>query len=178
MTKKDTIIWQLLNVVCWIIFIGYCIQAGALIFNYIFSVFKPEATKNLYMQLDLSDVYTRSMGTYMKVFSLIIFLSILKAYLFYLVISMFMKLNLIQPFSEVIAGYITRIGYYTFSIGLLGVIAASYGKQLSKQGYNLTSAGDYWQSSEIFLLMSAIVFVIAMLFKKGIEMQKEQELTV
>jgi hypothetical protein len=178
MTKRNEFIWNALNVVCWIIFIGYLLQAGTLIFNYIFSVFKPIAAEKLYLQLDLSDVYEKSMGTYMALFTLAIFLSIFKAYLFYLVIKMFMKLNFVKPFSEEVSTYITKISYYTFGIGLLGLIAHHYTKGLIHKGFEVSVIEQFWNSSESYILMSAIVYIIALIFKKGIEIQQEQDLTV
>jgi hypothetical protein len=57
MTKKDDFILKALNVVAWVIFIGLCVEAGALIFNFIFTLFKPIASNNIYKGLNLSELY-------------------------------------------------------------------------------------------------------------------------
>ena len=51
MTQTDNFVFKALHVIAWVIFIGLSIEAGALIFNFIFSLFKPEALQNLYNKL-------------------------------------------------------------------------------------------------------------------------------
>ena len=58
MTKKNDAILKVLHVVSWIAFIGLCIEAGALIFNFVYALFKPIASHNIYKGLDLSEMYT------------------------------------------------------------------------------------------------------------------------
>lgn len=178
MSIKIKFLWNALNVASWIIFLGFCIQTGALIFNYIFSLYKPIATQNLHLGLNLSEIYEQSKFLYTSLFSLVIVLSAIKAHLFFLVVKIFMKMNLVKPFSEEMSKYISKIGYYALSIGLLGYIAYQYSKGLIRKGYNVDAIDYYWNDSDAFLLMSAILFVIAMIFRKGIELQNENELTV
>ena len=92
MTKKDDFIFKGLNVIAWIIFVGLCIEAGALVVNFVYSIFKPEIIHNLYQKLDLSDMYHRSQFAYYGVYSFILVISIMKAYLFYIVINLLLKL--------------------------------------------------------------------------------------
>lgn len=178
MTKKTDFIWKTIQVISWIIFIAYCIETGTLLFNYVFSLFKPIASKNLYLGLNLSDVYNKSIMLYTLLFSLIIFISGLKAFVFYIVIKTCMKLNLVKPFSDEVAGSITKISYYAFTIAVVGYIAHRFTKRLIHKGYDATAAERFWDDSFAFVMMAAIVFVIAQIFKKGIELQKEQDLTV
>jgi len=178
MTNRNDFIWKTIQVISWIIFAGYCVQTGALLFNFIFSLFRPVATKNLYLGLDLSDVYDKSKYIYINVFTFIIFLSALKAFVFYFVINIFKKLNLVKPFSDEVAGLISKISYYSFAIGLIGAIAHQFTKRLIQKGYEAGAAERFWEDNFAYLMMAAIVFVISLIFKKGIELQKEQELTV
>ena len=39
MIKKNDLIFDVLQVVSWIAFVGLCIEAGAIVFNFIFSYF-------------------------------------------------------------------------------------------------------------------------------------------
>ena len=57
MSKSNNFVFQALNVVAWIIFIGLCIETGALLVNFVYSLFKPEVVHNLYQKLDLSQIY-------------------------------------------------------------------------------------------------------------------------
>lgn len=178
MSKRTDFIINVLKIISWIIFIGFCIQAGALLFNYVYSLFRPIATKNLHLGLDLSEIYNQSKAFYTSLFSFIIALSILKAFVFYLVIKMLQKLNLVKPFSNEIYGLISKIGYYALSIGIIGLIADAYTKSLTHKGYNVNVIERYWSDNQAYLMMAAIIFVIAIIFKKGIELQNENDLTV
>ena len=56
MSKTNNLIFKGLSIIAWIIFVGLCIEAGALIVNFIISFFKPEIIQNLYQKLDLSKI--------------------------------------------------------------------------------------------------------------------------
>ena len=99
MSKKTNYLFIGLHIVAWVIFVGLCIEAGALIVNFIFSLFKPEIVHNLYQKLDLSDLYSRSKWSYYCMYSFIMVISVLKAYLFYIVIKLLTKfIQTIQQF--------------------------------------------------------------------------------
>ena len=178
MSKKNDFILKALNVVSWIIFIGLCIEAGALIFNFILTLFKPIATQNIYKGLNLSEMYETQFAHFIGVMSFIVVLSLLKAYLFYLVVKIFMKLNLVKPFNAGIAKLIEKISVEAFAIAIVSIIAHQYTKGLIKSGYEVSQAGQFWDDTTAFLMMAAIIFVISQIFKKGIEWQNENDLTV
>ena len=86
MSKRNNFVFKGLHIVAWVIFVGLCIEAGGLIVNFIFSIYKPEFVQNLYQKLDLSEMYNRSKWAFFGMYSFILFISLLKAYLFYIVI--------------------------------------------------------------------------------------------
>lgn len=178
MSKTNNLIFKGLSIVAWIIFVGLCIEAGALIVNFIISFFKPEIIQNLYQKLDLSKMYHRSKWAYYGMYSFILAISILKAVLFYVVIMLLSKLNLLNPFNNFVASQISQISYYTFSIGLLSYIARQTAKNLSNRGYDINVLDQFWEDSQAFILMAAVVYIIATIFKKGVEIQNENDLTV
>lgn len=178
MSKSSTFILKAIQVVFWIIFIGYCIQTGTLLFNYIFSLFKPIATHNLHLGLDLSELYLQSKSIFTLVFAFMILLSALKACLFYTALKIFQSLNLQKPFSENVSAIITKITCYTFSIGIISLIAQEIVEKLSDKGYNIGLVERYFNDGGAFLLMAAIIFAINFIFKKGIELQNENDLTI
>lgn len=71
-----------------------------------------------------------------------------------------------------------QISYYTFSIGLLGYIAAETADNLEYYSYGIDNLNEFWADSQAFILMAAIIYVIAIIFKKGVEIQNENDLTV
>jgi hypothetical protein len=178
MTKKNDFILKVLNVVSWIVFIGLCIEAGSLIFNFILTLFKPIASHNIYKKLNLSELYENQFGHYIGVMSFIVVLSVLKAYLFYLVVKIFMKLNLVKPFNVEIADLIQKVSMEAFTIAIVGIIANQYTKRLIQSGNEVNFVEKYWNDTSAFLMMAAIIFVISQIFKKGIEIQNENDLTV
>ena len=177
-SKNNNFIFKALSIVAWIIFVGLCIEAGGLIVNFIFSILKPEMVHNLYQKMDLSELYNRSQWAFYGMYSFVLVISILKAILFYIVIRLISKLDLEKPFNNYVSEQITQISYFTFSIGLLSYIARESAKNLQHRGYEIDQLNQFWVDSQAFILMAAVIYVIAAIFKKGIEIQSENELTI
>lgn len=178
MSKTNNFVFKGLKIVAWIIFVGLCIEAGGLIVNFIFSLYRPEFVQNLYQKLDLSEMYERSKWAFFGMYSFILVISILKAFLFYVVIRLLSKLDLVKPFNSFVSEQITQISYYTLSIGLISYIAQQTAKNLLHHGYTTNQLDQFWADSQAFVLMAAVIYVIATIFKKGIEIQNENDLTV
>ena len=176
--SKNNFVFKSLHVVAWIIFVGLCIEAGGFLVNFIISIYKPELIQNLYNKLDLSEMYNRSKWAFFSVYSFILFISLLKAYLFYRVIRLLSKFNLSKPFNNFVSEQITQLSYYTFSIGILSYIARQTAKNLQHHGYATDNLNEFWADSQAFVLMAAVIYVIAAIFKKGVEIQIENDLTV
>ncbi len=178
MTKTNDFIFKALMIVAWIIFVALCIEAGALVVNFIFSIFNPSIVGDLYQKLDLSRLYQQSQMVFYGMFGFVLFIALLKAYLFYVVISLLHKFDLTKPFSSFVSKQIFQISYITFSIGIFSYIARQTTKDLSIQGYALQDLNQFWVDSQTHIVMAAIIYIIAVIFKKGIELQNENDLTV
>jgi len=178
MTKKNDAILKVLHVVSWVAFIGLCIEAGALIFNFVYALFKPIASHNIYKGLDLSKLYANHFPQFLGVMSFVLILAILKAYLFYLVVKIFQKLNLVKPFDVEISKLIEKISYEAMVIAVVSLIAHQFTKRLIQNGYEVSHIEKYWNDTAAFIMMAAILFIISQVFKKGIELQNENDLTV
>jgi hypothetical protein len=179
MKSRTKQILGILHVISWVIFFGLCIKTGAIIYSFFVSlVINPIATKNLHLGLDLSALRDFSMMHYVIMVLYIISLSALKAYLFYLAIKIFLKINLLHPFSTKMSFLLNKIGHVAVGIGLLSVLAIAYGKWLTKKGVVLPDTQDYLGGAGEFLMLGAIIYIIAQIFKRGIEIQSENELTV
>ena len=178
MSPKTDLVIKFLHVISWIIFIALCYQTGALMFNYAFMQFRVFPPENQYLILDLSELFTQSEIYFGLLFGLAIGVNGLKAYTFYLITVIFQYLNLHKPFSQEISSLISKISYYIFAVGILGAIANGVNQDLAKQGFPVENAWEYWDDYSAFLMMAAVVFVIAQIFKKGMEIQSENDLTV
>ena len=172
-------ILTILHVVCWVVFIGLLINAGAIPFSYGISLFIPEGANNLYKGLDLSALKRFSIWYYTCIVSFLVVLPGLKAYLFYLVIRIFSKIDFDHPFSPPAAALILKISQVALGTGILGIIADGYGRWLDKNDLaSVDTLRQYWSGSTEFLLLAGIIFVIAQIFQRGVEIQSENELTI
>lgn len=178
MSKTNNYLFKALHIVAWAIFIGLSIEAGALLVNFFFSLYKPEFLGNLYQKLDLSKLYQQSEWTFFNVYSLILSISILKAILFYCVVILMHQIDLSKPFNSFVSKQITRISYFTLSIGLLSAIAREFTKYLIQKDFVTDTLNEFWGDSQAFILMGAVIYIIATIFKKGVEIQNEHDLTV
>lgn len=178
MSKRNNIVFTAMHIVVWIIFVGLCIEAGALLVNFAFSLFKPEVVKNLYEKLDLSEMYEYSQLMYFGMYSFLLVISILKAYLFYMVIRLLLKLDLLKPFNSYVATQVTQISYFTLSIGLISYIAREVTRNLQHHGVGIDKLSGYWADGQAWILMAAVVYIIAIIIARGVEIQNENDLTV
>lgn len=88
------------------------------------------------------------------------------------------KMDLTKPFNTFVSNQIMQISYFTLSIGLFSLIARQLTERLMHQGFVIDSLNQFWADSEAFILMGAVIYIIATIFKKGIELQDENDLTV
>ena len=178
MSKTNNFVFWGLHIVAWLIFVGLSIEAGGLIVNFFFSLYKPEFVQNLYEKLDLSEIYKSSRLAFFGIYSFILTISILKAFLFYIVIRLMQKMDLSKPFSTFVAAQIKLISYYTLSIGLLSSIASQFARYLMHHGFVTDNLNRFWTDGQAFILMGAVIYIIATIFKKGVDIQDENDLTV
>jgi len=178
MSPQNNLVFKILTLIAWGIFIALCIEAGALMCNFIYSLFNPIAVKNLYQNLDLSDMYNRSKPVYFFMYSLVLVIAFLKSVLFYDLIKLISKLDLNRPFSDFVSKQITQISYITFTIGILSYWARQVAKNLAHRGYQISLLENFWVDSQAYMLMAAVIYVIAVIFKRGIELQNENDSTI
>ena len=65
-----------------------------------------------------------------------------------------------------------------FQIGVAIILASGIFKGLAKRGYELDSAPQLVGNGFEFLLMAALLIAIGIVYKRGVELQAENELTV
>ncbi len=182
MSTKTDYFLKALIVVSWIIFIGLCIEAGGFIFNAIFTLFiNPVGANKFWMEINLSELYTYNQSHYVTLISLMIIAAVLRALMFYLIVKIFheKKLDLSQPFNETVRRFILKISYLALGIGLFSFWGTEFTKGLLKQGVKMPDI-QYLRlgGADVWLFMGVTLLVIAQVFKKGIEIQTENDLTV
>jgi hypothetical protein len=163
------------QVVAWIIYIGLCIKAGGLIISFIISLLgNPTLAGEIQSDLDLSVLRQAGMSHYVAVVSLLAAVYCLKAHVFYVLIRILSTLNLDYPFSTRVASWIDTISQLMLGMSVLALVAEGYCGWLAKRGVAIT---QHWGSSE-YLFMAGVVFIVALVFRRGTEMQAENELTI
>lgn len=174
-------ILKILYVLSWIIFIGVSIEAGSFITNAVFALVHPMGVKYLWQEVDLSGLFKYDQGYFFVLTLIMGIVAVMKALLFYLIIkiSHSKKLNMAQPFSKEVGRFIFSISYVALSIGLFSLWGAKYTEWLVKQGVEMPDIQYlHLGGADVWLFMSVILFIIAQIFKRGIEIQTENELTV
>lgn len=176
-TKMRTRTEQILRVMpilAWVAFIGYLIEAGAILFSYGVSWLKPEAAGNLYRGLDLFELREFDFWYYTQSVSLFASLAILKAWVSFLVIKTLSKFNLSNPFTMEVAVRLEQVSYMAFGTWVVTMVSNAHTGWLMKLTGQVHGT---WHSGE-FIFMVALVFIVSQVFKRGVEIQSENELTV
>lgn len=165
-----------LKIVAWLAFVGYAIKAGAQTVALVVGFINPELKDRLYEANPLLFKLLKYNSSYfVNAMSMLVFLSAFKAHVWYLVIQLLSKLKLQTPFSRDIAKRLEKIAFELLGIWLVNIVGMGYLKWLEKTtGEQL---GDLGVGDE-FLLFAAIVYIVAQIFKRGIELKEENELTV
>ena len=86
----------------------------------------------------------------------------------------FRILRLEKPFSEGVTALISHMSYVALGTGILALAAEGYTEWISRQGVDISKN---WNGGS-FLLLAGIIFILAEVFKRGTELQSENELTV
>ena len=173
MTTKQ--VHDLLKVGTWLIYIGLFVEAGVKLVSVFISLFiNDESSHNLFNGMNVSTLYGSDKLHFIIMALLVIIVPALKAYLFFLVIRITSKLNIAEPFSDYNARLILKMSKISLFIGLTGFAASSYAGWLDSNKINFHYGGGGTE----FLFLAGILFIIAQIFKRGIELQSENELTI
>ena len=182
MSTKTDYAFIALNVISWIIFIGLCFEAGAIIFNAFFTLFyNPFGTGKLWDVMNLSELYNYNQSWYVTIVSLIIITAVLKALMFYLIVKIFhdKKFDLSHPFNEPVRKFIVKIAWLALGIGLFSFWGAKDTGNFVLEGVNMPDIQHLnLGGADVWLFMGVVLLVIGRVFKKGIEIQNEIDLTV
>jgi len=176
-TKK---MLEILNIIAWTLFILLCVQAGVFLFNTFFTLFINPLDSKYFQrgEIDFSNLYAFSTGSFLVVAILMALVAAIKAYMFYLIILIFKTLNMVRPFSSEVGRLILKIAYVALFICALSWLGTQYSEWLLKHGVKLPLMYKYFGGADVFLMMGAMLFIIAQVFKRGIEIQTESDLTV
>jgi fatty acid desaturase len=157
--------------------IWYSILCGSQLLQLIASFINPEWAEHTYeADLNIFSIREHSIEFYVCAMCLIIAASALKALVWFVVFKLLSKLKLQTPFSMEVQKKLERIAYLLLGVWIVSSIFwETYIYYLSKStGMHLptNNRGDE------YLFMAGMVYIISQIFKRGIEIQEENDLTV
>lgn len=170
-----------LEVLSWVIFIGLSIEAGGFIFNTIYALNKPIVAAHFWNGANLAELYSLDKGFFTVQLLLVILATLFKAILFYQIISMLYKnkFNFEKPFNTEVTKVVFYIAYCCLGAGFFSSWGAHYVKFMISKGIEMPTVealriggGDVW------LFMAVVFLVLGTVFKKGAELQLENDLTI
>ena len=174
MSKKTDRLLLVMNILSWIVFIGLMVKAGVILISYGVSIGNPEGAKNLYNGLNLYNLRKFDFWYYTQEVSLLAALPILEAYIAYLMIRVLSTIKMSNPFTMEVSELLERISYF---ILLTWVAAMLYNRHTAWLAKKIQGLQENPISGE-FIFLAGVVFVMSQIFKKGVEIQTENELTV
>ena len=172
---------KMLYIISWILFIGICIEAGGFLFNTFFVFMKQESVKYFWQQADLTELLQYDKGYYFTVTLTMSIVAVLRACIFFLIIKILhhKKLDMAQPFSKEVRRFIFSLSYLAVLAGIFSYWGVKNVAWLEQKGVAIPDIQDLrLGGADVWLFMGVILFVITQIFKRGIEIQSENELTV
>ncbi|CAM4291228.1 DUF2975 domain-containing protein [Flavobacterium terrigena] len=175
-------ILNVLRILCWIIFIGVCFEAGGILFNLFYTMlYNPIGAGFFWNQIDFSAIYEYDKGHFLAVTSIMSIIAILKAIMFYLIVKILenKELTISGPFNHSVRKFILNMAFLAIGIGFFSNYGVDYTEWLSKKGVVLPTIHQLkLGGADVWLFMGVTLIVISYVFKRGIELQEENDLTV
>ena len=177
MKTRTEIVLIVLKYLALLAAIGFSIECGAQILSFVASFTNPEWAERTYgadpVWFQIRD-YDK--WYYIQLMSMIITISAFKVWVWYLIFDLLNKLQLNSPFSPFVTKKLESISYVLFGIwAVMTFIGKSYAHYLVKaSGIELPEK----YISDEYLFIAGIVFILSQIFKRGVEMQEENQLTV
>jgi hypothetical protein len=169
-----------LRVISWVIFVGLCIDACGYITNTLYAMaINPAAASHYWTKLDFSALYAYDPAYFAVVTAYMIIVKVLAAIMFYLIIKNLdsKKLDMAKPFKKEFGQFIQLLAYISFGIGLFTSWGLKHAQWLANKGIKMPSIYQLnLDGAGVWLFMSVVLLVIAQIFKRGIEIQNENDL--
>lgn len=173
MKTKEILV--VLKVVAWIAMIGYAIKCGAIIISYLVSLKNPIAANDLYEGLSYYDLHHQNFWSYTAVVSFVVVVLGIKVEVWIQAINLLSDFKFEAPFQRKTIKVFEKIGYSLLTIAIVTIIGNSYIDWVNRH-YELNY--QQFNSTEESLFAAGIVYILSQIFKRGVELQEENELTV
>ena len=175
MSVRTIQILKIMHILAWVTFVGLLIQAGSILVSYVISYFQPEAAQDLYQGLDLYNLRKFSFWHYTSTVSFMFAISGMKAFAAFLVIKVLRTIKLANPFQKEVVRLLERISYLLIGTWAISIFYKEHSSWLMKV---VGPFQENWGNTGEFIFVAGIVFIFSQIFKRGVEMQSENELTI
>jgi hypothetical protein len=157
--------------------IKYSIDFGAQLTHFVASFINIDWAKRTYeVNLDIFNIREKSIPYYSYAMCLTITVSALKATIWYVVYALLTKLKLQTPFSMEVEKKLESIAFLSLGVWMVrGIFWKIYAYYLLQDTGIQLSANN---TGDEYLFMAGIVYIISQIFKRGIEIEEENQLTV
>ena len=175
-TRTEKIL-MVLKVLAFMGGIKYSIDCGAQLTSFVASFINPDWAKLTYqVDLNIFNIRELSISYYSYAMCLTIAVTALKAIVWYLVFSLLQKLKLQTPFSMEVEKKLERIAFLLLGVWVVSSIFWKiYIYYLSQDtGIQLPAKSN----GDEYFFMAGILYIVSQVFKRGIEIQEENQLTV
>jgi Protein of unknown function (DUF2975) len=157
--------------------VGFSIIWGSQLTTLVASFINPEWAKRTYeVDLNLFSIREKSMGYYAFAMSLGILVAFLKALVWYVVFKLLSNLKLQAPFSMETEKKLERIAYLLLAIWIVSTIFWKTCIYYVSADTGIRLAAN--NNGSEYLFMAGMIYIISQVFKRGIEIQEENQLTV
>jgi Protein of unknown function (DUF2975) len=174
-TQTEKIL-DVLRIVAWIALVGSIVLLSVKIAAFTLGLFAPSTNMTFSgTDIKLSGLRKEHLKEYIFAFSFLIVIAILNVQVWKNVKDVLYKINLKSPFSMETAMMLEKIGYFLLNIWIVGFIGDGYLDYLSKRIDGVVKGIDIDFN---YLFTAGIVYIISQIFKRGVELQEENELTV
>lgn len=171
-----------LTVIAWVIFIALCAEAGEIICNSIFALFINPQNANYYWNgADLLPLYSYDEAHFVVVASYMSIIAVLKALMFYLIIKIAYdkRIDVKQPFSSTLVRFVSNAAYLAIGVGIFSHMGAKYSYGLMSKSIVMPDLEQLnFGGGDVWLFMGIALLIIGQIFKRGVEIQDEHDLTV
>ena len=177
MKRKTEIILTISKYLALLGGVGYSILWGSQLTTLVASFISPDWAKRTYeVDLHLFSIHDHSVGFYVCAMCLVIAASVLKAIIWFVVFDLLSKLKLQSPFSMEVEIKLERVAYLLLGVWIVSSIFwKTYIHYLSEAtGIHLPANSN----GDEYLFMAGMIYIISQVFKRGIEIQEENNLTV
>lgn len=173
-STRTTRILATMRVIAWIVFIALMVETGLFLVTYVISCYSPDIVSRMYRGMELYDLMAFDFRHYSATAILRIVYTALKAWAAYLTVSALSDVTLVNPFTGSIARLLERIGITLLIAGCVAIVNNAHDQWLMEN----MGIRSWEMAIDGFLVTSGLVYIIAKIFRRGVELQSEHDLTI